>query len=318
MKAHPKILVIGGTGVIGSAFQAEAPRRGLEMASLSLDPDFLGNGFRNLKVDVASLSQQEMKSLLVAEQPTRIMDLLGLPDHLAQIVADHAAAEAVRVALISSCLLYDHDGSGEVDENCPTIGGEAALHPYQATKLARELFWRGRQDVDWCILRTHHVLGRGALLGCIPPLNRDPDLLDALRANRVLGLAAAGEIKLSYIHPADFAANALELMEDDTTRHTILPLVHPVPVKASAYYSLVAEALGLPPPEIISAKYEATDFWACTARDNVFVARHPSIRKLRFSHDIVDCIRDALTLSSADYRRAGGFMAQRIAGTTER
>ena len=308
------LFVFGGTGVIGRAFQSVSRERGQPMISVSLDPAQSSDGFTNLQADVSEITAGHLAKILQDTRPGSIVDLLGLPERLSVVVADYARNAGVSVAMISSCLLYDHDGSAPVDEFCRTVTQETSRHPYHLTKLAREAFWHGRQDVDWRIFRTHHVLGYGSLLGCVPPMNRDPELPDKLRKSEPIRLANGGNLDLSFVHPLDFARNSLILMHDPDARQTVLPLVNPVPVNARSYYEQIAEFLGAPKPNIVTGDYDPDDFWACTARNNVFAGRHQSLEKLHFAHGIADCIRDALTMPADQYRQAGKFMARRISG----
>ncbi|MDP2063892.1 MAG: NAD-dependent epimerase/dehydratase family protein [Phaeovulum sp.] len=312
------VVLFGGTGVIGSAAATVARQRGLDVLSISLDVPVNRRFYRNLQLDLESVSPPTLAKTLdeaVGGSPVALLfDIIGLGGKTATAMAEIAAARAAPVALISSCLLYDQDGSGPVDENCPLVTDGPDCHAYLRDKLAVEAFWRNEPRVGWRIFRCHHILGAGSNLGCIPNHNRDPQLLARLRRGEPLALARGGELSLSWIHPEDLAAAVLDLCADPRSRHASVNLSAPDPVRAQSYYEAIARALELPAPEIRHFDPDPGDFWALTARDNVFVSGHPFFNELSFRHDFASAIRDALAVPENERARRARFMLARIAG----
>ena len=317
-----QVVVIGGTGVIGASVASAARDRGLSVVSLSLDAPEKRDVFENIQVDVHQVAPVVLATLLaeaVKDRPVALLlDILGLGAPQAAVLAAFAASRGAPVALISSCLLYDHDGSAPVDESCPLAQPRPDTHPYIRDKLALEAFWRDQPQVAWRIFRCHHILGAGSTLGCIPNHNRDPQLLARLRGGEPLELARNGEVSLSWIHPDDLASAVLTLCANPKSSRCAINMVAPEPVRARDYYDTVARLLGLPAPTTRSFTPNPADFWSLTARDNVFVSRHAFCRPLIFRHDIESAIRDALSVPETEQARRAHFLLARIAGREHR
>ncbi len=319
-KAAPatSFLTLGGTGVIGSAMASLLAGCGIRAVSLSLSADSDGDTCRNLQIDLKECPPAQLLAALEkacgASAPVGILDLVGLSPSLIPTLAGFAAARTTPVSVISSCLLYDHDGTRVIDETALLVDRDRTRHPYIRAKLEIEAAWQRVAACDWTIFRTHHVLGRGALLGCLPDHNRDPALLETLRAGGPLRLARGGEVRLSYIHPADFAEAVLDHGGKGALVRQIANLVHPQPVRARDYYDLICKALGIGPVPVTEARVDPAAFWSLTAKDNVFATRHDALRAHRFRHDISACITDALAVNLDDYAGFGTHMFGRISG----
>ncbi|MBI1416605.1 MAG: hypothetical protein GC146_05210 [Limimaricola sp.] len=315
-KLPPAFICLGGTGVIGFALAGVLRVSGIHFVSVSLSPDARSPGHDNIRLDFATAPPGALTAALDGVRRTHrvigILDVFGCTGDVAADLACAAAALRAPVAVLSSCLLYDHDGRAPIDETCPLIA--TPCPPYQATKLALEASWRVGTFPDWLILRAHHILGRGSLLGCIPAHNRDARLLDIIAAGEPLQLARRGDVRLSIIHPADLGAAALHLLTRTGLRRTTVNLAHPTPVRAFDYYARVATELGAPLPPIVDFTPDPANFWSVTARDNVFVSARPEMASFAFTHDLDACIRDALSVGPRTYARQGGFLRARIAG----
>lgn len=315
----PLLIVLGGTGVIGTALRGACRDLGLDLLSLSLDPDATGPGYRNRRIDLHAARPGALADELSALVPAghrvhALLDVVGLkPPQIAE-AAPWAAGRGIAWGQVSSCLLYDHDHSGPVDETAPLVSTTASLFPYQSMKLAQEQALRANPTLDWRIFRTNHVIGRGGLLGCIPDHNRDPDLLDRLHGASPLSLAAGGQVRLSWIHAADLANAMVTLCALPQTARSAMNIVHPAPVLARTYYEVLADLIGAPPPRIVPVDPDPAAFWSVTGRDNVFVSAMPEVARLNFRHDLRSALGDALAVGAAAYRLLGGFMGQRISG----
>lgn len=313
-----QVVVIGGTGVIGASVASVARERGLGVIALSLDTSEKSDFFENIQLDVHQVVPvvlAEVLAKVVNAQPVAlILDIIGLAAPQAAALAAFATAQKAPVAVISSCLLYDHDGTAPVAEDCPLLRLRPESHAYIRDKLAIEAFWHDQAQVDWRLFRCHHILGAGSTLGCIPNHNRDPQLLARLRRGEPLELARNGEISLSWIHPDDLASAVLTLCANPKSSRCAINMAAPEPVRARTYYDTVARLLGLPSPTVRCFTPKPADFWSLTARDNVFVSRHTFCRPLIFQHDIESAIRDALSVPETEQARRARFLLARIAG----
>jgi nucleoside-diphosphate-sugar epimerase len=314
---EPVVIALGGTGVIGQSLARVAARRGLGYRSLSLSPNATENLATNVCVDLSTVTAEQITSIL--EQPEfrapllGILDIIGLRGTAAEAIANFAVRRNAPVAVISSCLLYDHEGNQAVDEDAASFTAASAPHSYHRNKLLVEHFWR-KQSLDWRILRTNHVLGKGSLLGCIPAHNRDPMLLLRLKSGETLALARRGDLRLSYIHPEDLAQVALDLLLSRALPSQIINVVHPSPVRALDYYAMIATQLGVDMVGPTDFQVDPMNFWSATARDNVYRSHFPEVSGISFHHDIQTCIRDALTVDPSVYAGLGQFMWSRISG----
>lgn len=301
------------------ALRRVAERRGEPVLSLSLDPDTALPGWRNRFFDFETAAEGRLAKALAEAIPAHtpikaICTIAGLsPRRLAEVAA-FAAERAAPLAHVSSCLIYRTDGLCVATEEAPTFAAQTAGFPYISLKLAEEAALMARKDVDWRILRTNHILGRGSLLGCIPGHNRDPALLALLRAGRPLRLAQSGRLRVSFIHAEDLAAAMLDLCADPATALQVLNVVHPEPAMADAYFCQIAALLGLQVPQITELLPEPTGFWALTARDTHFASRHPAVARLTFQHDLASALRDTLSVGAQVYATSGGHLRDRLQG----
>lgn len=316
------VVLVGGTGIIGSSMAARAQERGLDVVSLSLDPPEASAAYSNHQIDLDKASPEALEDLLCSaagERPVAlILDILGLSDERAAVIAGFAAARDAAVGLISSCLLYDHNGTGPVDEDCPLVDIRTGTHAYLRDKAEVEFFWRRQAQVAWRIFRCNHVLGAGSLLGCIPNHNRDPHLLSRLRNGSPLALARAGDIMLSWIHPDDLANVILTVCDDPATAHLAFNANAPEPILAREYYDEIARDLGLSAPTVHDAEFSPADFWSLTARDNIFVSRHAVFRQLVFRHTLQSAIKDALSVPEDEQALRGRFLLARVKARAQR
>ncbi len=321
-KLRHVVVLIGGTGVIGSAMSDVARKCGLDVLSFSLDRACNDGLYRNCQVDLEAMSPQTLSDSLemaVQNRPVAlILDIIGLDARNAAALADFAVARNAPVGVISSCLLYDHDGSAPIDESCRLVEPNQDSHAYLRDKLSIESFWRSRPDVAWRIFRCQHILGAGSILGCIPNHNRDQNLIARLRAQQPLNLVNFGDIFLSWIHSKDLASAIMTLCSDPTSAHLAINMTAPAPVRARNYYETIAKVMGLPPPSIENFDPISTDFWNLTARNNVFVSRHDCYGQITFVHDLESGIKDALSVPEAQMRNRGHFLRARLLGRGSR
>lgn len=313
---RPLVVGVGGTGIIGNALLQEVGLRGFDYLSVSLDPPEEAPGTCNLSADATALfadgRAEDLERHVSGRHVVAVVDILGLKGSAREGLSRFAEKAAAPVGVLSSCMLYDHDGSGPVDETAPTLTYAKAAFPYQRSKLMVEHEWQDAVFDDWLIFRTNHVLGKGAVLGCIPAHNRDLDLRRRILRGDVLNLAHGGDVWLSFIHPRDLASILLDLLTESRFRTKIVNAVHPRPVQALQYYQEVARQLDrvLAPPNL--QQPDSADFWSVTARNNIFKSHYAELNGREYRYGLAQCVSDALSSSAEVLRRQRRFMDSRI------
>ncbi|MBF9060074.1 NAD-dependent epimerase/dehydratase family protein [Rhodobacterales bacterium HKCCSP123] len=314
------LIALGGSGVIGKALSKRAALRGHDYVSISLDQDSFGTtGAQNWQVDLATVSPARLKAVLSSALAGRklagVVDIVGVGGALPETVATWVNEQAARLCVVSTCLLYDHDGLSPVDESHPIYGSGTDVFPYISKKRALEEAWRNH-DCMITLVRTHHVLGHGGLLGCIPYHNRDPNLIRSIRSRSSLELVRGGDLWLSFIHAEDLAEILVKILCDTEDTIHVVNAVHPEPINALAYYREIAAQLGCEPPKVINVEPSPSDFWSLTAKNNVFESRSQILREHRFLFDFSSAIADTLSVDETMYESLGQFMQRRIQGET--
>jgi nucleoside-diphosphate-sugar epimerase len=114
-------------------------------------------------------------------------------------------------------------------------------------KAEEVLLAAGSLDLPWVVLRPGHIYGPGSLLGCLPPVGRDAQLIDKLRCGAGIPLVGAGRYLQQPIFAPDLARVILELAEASSERCVggIFNVAGPDVVESVEYYRIVTDALGV-------------------------------------------------------------------------
>ena len=299
------ILALSGTGRIGSALQAVASRKGYTLIVVS-DQRYpsLATGchheFCNLD-DPRAWAALAERLKHCYRQIDVIVDIVPNADtHSTNLIAQFCQTRlSPHVITVSSTFVYDRTiaNSEPLHEGHRSVA-EGQYGSYVDNKLRVERLWRRSEYLRWTLLRPHHLLGAGYHLGCSPPHNRDPQLLDILERSPSISLAAAGRQRTSFVHVADVAECILALANNPRTYRQTYNLAHPRPISVRDYYLEVANRLGVQPaireyPRHMITRYHP--FWALTSYDQSY-----TVNKLRQDaaysarRSFAQCVSDSL------------------------
>jgi len=84
---------------------------------------------------------------------------------------------------------------------------------YGGKKRAAEqiLLQAGTDELPWVVVRPGHIYGPGSQLGCLPPVGRDPQLIDRLRSGEPIELVGGGHFLQQPVFVEDLARVILDL-----------------------------------------------------------------------------------------------------------
>lgn len=319
------ILVIGGTGIIGRALLRLAASTGANVVAISRDAQTAGGAQDNVRFVTADRKDRarfaEIARVLQREYGgwDLLVDVIAFGEGDVSQVRECFGACVGHFVLISTTLVYAR-GPCEpsiFSADQPLAAGDQ-LGGYVARKVEVESAWRRCTRGNWTILRPYHVLGPGALPGCLPFHNRDVNLVRRLLSHEPLVLCRGGEVDGSFIHPDDLAEIILRLAQNERSFGRAFNAVYPVSFRAFDYYRELAGLLRAPlfveaasyrsvwergigwELTALSHRYDAADLYA--------VASFVPLRDLR------QCLVDALaTQPEAGRVEQPGGVHERIA-----
>ena len=299
-----KMLLIGGSGILGSAIAATASEQGYDVTSIATE---CGAQYPSkAKFVQARTGSSEFESVIenIVDEERKwdiVVDVIGSDGEDALRTYRIFKNRCDRLFAISTTLVYDRLTKFTYS---PIQTGHPLASPgrqggYVDKKLSMERFWQEHPDVRWTILRPYHILGPGSWLGCIPPHNRDPQLVEELQKEHMLILSDGGRIPLNVVHPKDIGELILRAAKREATIHKCYNAVNPTEVIARDYYGEIAQQLGRS-IRIHSETSERTAWyfsreWQLTTLPHIYdvsdlekdIAFVPSI-------PLRDCIRDSL------------------------
>lgn len=256
-----RVLIIGGSGFVGSALCEELSRLGHAVTSLSRGRMPVSQHATSLVADRA--------------EPAAVRTAIG--DRVFDLVIDTCTytADDARNALsaiqgrcghyvfISTDFVYvAHD-----DLRLP-IDEHARTHtqtPYAAGKLAAEQVFREAFERDGfpiTTLRPPHVLGAGKNLGSDFTSIRDGRILDKLRAGTGTTLLEGGQLLLQPVWHREIAWCCDAIAGKRSAMGEVFNLAGPDCITTRRYYQLIADALQVP------LKFESVSL-------DIFTAAHP-------------------------------------------
>jgi len=243
-----KILVIGGTGIIGEQIVHVAIEKQYEVFSISLERGYLPGGVEQI---ISDRTQSDYRSVVEklndrVSEFDLVVDAISFDGQSARSTYESFGKNTKRIIIISTTLVYDRTQKNNTpitEENILAITGQ--MGGYVDGKLEVERFWQEKTDVAWTIFRPYHILGEHSLLGCLPKHNRDMQLLELLKSEEPLELFDGGNTEFNYIHPKDIASGVFALAENEKTIGKAYNLVNPKIIKAKEYYSEIARQIGV-------------------------------------------------------------------------
>ncbi|NQZ11007.1 MAG: NAD-dependent epimerase/dehydratase family protein, partial [Algicola sp.] len=239
-----KILLIGGTGIVGTAMMKAAIEKNYHITVITNnDTEVLPQGVVHITADKQSPNyEQQLEALPWFDFVYDIIEY-GLDDarNTHQIFKD----KTDHIIVLSTTLIYDREKvcSAPIAESNPNIASQL-YGGYVDSKLQVEKFWLNQTDVNVTLLRTYHILGPGSLLGCLPMHNRDPLIVQRIQSGETLQLFNGGNVPLNFIHPRDLADAAIGVANNSQCYHKVYNALNPKVYLVKDYYKQLAALLG--------------------------------------------------------------------------
>lgn len=241
-----RILLIGGTGIIGKAVIEEALKQNYEIIVLGLDkPGEISEKVKQIIVD----RNDEKEFRIICDNLGKfdvVLDIFEFSKENAKQTYDYFKSIAKHIFIISTVLVYDRSKNYKLPiESAHPLAKKGTLGGYVDHKLDIENFWKNKEDANWTILRPYHILGvHDSLLGCIPDHNRDPELLHRIKNELPLYLCEGGNIKFNFIDTRDIVKAIFVAANNPKTFRKCYNLVNPEIILAKRYYEIIGEELG--------------------------------------------------------------------------
>ena len=224
-----KILVFGGTGIVGETLTDLALKWGCEVTAVGAETTYRNTGANYVHVN--DLHKLNRKWDAIADIFT-----FDKQEELSEFQTD-------QILILSSTLVYDRSkySAERIPSNHPkakknTQGG------YVDHKLELEDFW-SKSGKNWTFLRPYHIIGPGSYLGCLPPHNRNPLLLAYIQTGE-LRLCDGGRVPINIVNPRDISETIVRCIGNSNTFGKCYNLVNPKEIIARDYYLKIAEIVG--------------------------------------------------------------------------
>jgi nucleoside-diphosphate-sugar epimerase len=238
-----KLLVLGGSGFVGSALVGTAVAAGHVVTVLT-------RGSRPLPGGVSELVGDRTDHRVMVECFDRagdswdiVVDCIGYTAQDTQQDVDLFAQRAGHLVFVSSDAVLDLESPlFPKGEECGFGQTE-----YGSSKRAAEVILEEAETgrMRWTILRPTHVYGPGSWLGCQPWHLRDPSLIDRLERGESLRLIGGGRFLQQPIAVNDLALLILSCAGNAAVHRKAVLAAGPDTIEARGYYQVVAEALGV-------------------------------------------------------------------------
>lgn len=253
------LLIIGGSGFVSGTLAREAIAAGWKVWTVTRGKRESLSGVTPLIADrkdhaafAAAIASAKTSFDLAVDciafsASDAQSDMKVLPDHAKQFV------------LISTDFVYDpaRRAFPQPDTSPYFAQGET----YGAQKRRCELtLVESNTTMPWTVFRPCHIYGPGSELGCSPPVNRDPQLIEKIRTGQTLPFVGANCLQQPIFAP-DLARLILSVKDNIASHNQIFNAAGPDIVESVRYYQIVAEALGttLKTQEIPISEYLAAN-----------------------------------------------------------
>ncbi|PHS12965.1 MAG: hypothetical protein COA86_17935 [Kangiella sp.] len=238
------VLIIGGNGVIGSQLVSILENTGATVILIAKHPSILVKSSKTreeLYIDRKChlLFRQKLNATLkkINNQLDAVIDVIPFSEDDAKQTLELFGNRAKHIISISSSLVYKSSNLPKTEEY-PTY--KTHSHKYIQGKLDVENFWLNSGFKNYTIIRPHHIIGPGALMGCVPLHNRAKNILSLSE----LTLIEGGKIKLSFIHSRDLAQLIIGIIGKQESKGNLFNAVNPHPITALDYYQIIGEIRG--------------------------------------------------------------------------
>lgn len=239
------ILLIGGTGIIGSAMATEAMKHGFAVTVITQEKaKHLPKKVRQIVLDRHKRTKFRQSIEQLRTQWDIVFDIYAYDEKDAKQAYECFKDITQHFFVLSTALVYDRTKPNTAPiKSSSRLARLGTMGGYVDHKLKLERFWHNVTDAHWTILRPYHIVGSGSLLGCIPLHNRDPKLLERISDRKPLSLCNSGTVELNCIHPKDIARIVLTAAGNKKTYRKSYNAVNPTVITAHRYFEIIADVL---------------------------------------------------------------------------
>lgn len=296
-------LIIGGTGIIGSALIREILLRYSTVVVISNKKVCTAGDVRHIISDVNDFDKYNE----IAERLNNQYKVWDVVIDLIQFTVVNAKTTfllfekyAKHIIILSTALVYDlaSKKSGvAVSENHP-LSVKGVLGGYVDSKIDIELFWKKSNFFSWTILRPYHIVGAGSNLGCLPFHNRDKSIINKINSGLPLDLIDLNNCKMSFIHPVDIAIQISLISNNYEVFGECYNLSFNKPTTAHEYFNVIGKILNKIPiiklhsvEELIDSNYG----WEMTAMEHYYSGdKLFKTTRILPTKNIEECLNDAI------------------------
>lgn len=244
------VLVIGGTGFLGSAIVSELQAAGHTLTLFTRGRRPLPEGVKALTGD---RSDAEAFTRQMEGRPfDAVIDCLCYTPRDAEANLRAFGGRIGHLVMISTDFVYGRRRRLPMDEETPT---HPALNDYGRNKAAAEdvllAAWRD-EGFPVTVLRPPHIVGAGGQLGTGSLRGRDPMLLDRMQQAAPVVLLDGGSLLIQPVVHRDVGRACAAVLAHPATRGQAYNVAGPDCVTTREYYDLIAATLGIEHPEYVS------------------------------------------------------------------
>lgn len=248
--AQRKILLIGGTGILGKAIIPEALKDKIEVTVIGLSID---SSIPKEVTQVVANRKNKVEFEQIADKLNKkekswdlVLDIADWERQDAEQTYSLFKKHSKHFFIISTTLVYDRSSpNNQPIKSDHLLAKKGELGGYVDNKLDIESFWHSIKDANWTILRPYHIIGpTDSLLGCIPEHNRDPQLIERIKKGESLILCNGGDYIVDTVDARDIGKVILKAVGNKKTFSKAYNVINPNHKTAKEYYELIGKALG--------------------------------------------------------------------------
>jgi nucleoside-diphosphate-sugar epimerase len=262
-----RVLIIGGTGVLGRAVVKFAVNAGYEVTMLT---DGLGELLEPIGIkqhlEVDRNNDVAFQQALAQTEVTTwdlVIDVICRSITQAKSLFKAIQGKSQHTIIISTAILYDHSQFKILNPDDP-IAPLKEFSDYCLGKIGMEQFWLKAWQEEHhpvTILRPPHILGEGCLLGIIPLHNREPHLIRRILSQKPLLLADGGRQTLQVVFNEDVAKVIFAAHGKTATYGKVYNCANPELLTGRSYFEAISNLLGQP---LIIKSVPSESIWSST------------------------------------------------------
>ena len=244
-----KVLVIGGTGILGNAIVSTLIRAGHAVWTLTDGKGPLPLAPAIQEHFVADRNDPtQLASALSGANPQPwdcIVDVVCYSARQANILWAATHHTCHRYLMVSTTFVYDPQAPFPIGEGSAT-GSAKRIGGYAANKLAAENEWRNSGS-PVTILRFPHLIAPGCYPGAVPLHNRDPFLVTRLLCNEPVWLVEDGTQALQFLAGNDAAVAIAALIGMPECSNQVYNFAYRETTTGRRYVETLASLLNVKP-----------------------------------------------------------------------